>query len=148
MHSSVVKCLRSSSENRVSPTLIHILNRLNCENKNNYYSVLHCRQYGLLATLLETVLCAETMYWTVISCPLYCSKSVLICSSEFCSSAWWDWSLFCLEKQLFIVTDKSVFFMGASFLMYLKGNVLAVAKLKLFYSTVCADAWDYYRIIE
>lgn len=38
--------------------------------------------------------------------------------------------------------------MGASFLMYLKGNVLGVAKLKLFYSTVCVGAWDYYRITE
>lgn len=68
------------------PTLIHVLNWWNFKNKSNYYSVFHYRQYGLLATLLETALCAETMFWTVISCPLYCSKYVLMCFPEFCLS--------------------------------------------------------------
>lgn len=84
--SSSVHCPGPNSENRYLPTLIHMLNWWNFENKSNYYSVFHCRQYGLLATLLETALCAETMFWTVISCPLYCSKCVLIYFPEFCFS--------------------------------------------------------------
>lgn len=56
-------------EEAISHFSTHAKLRVSC------HSLSHCRQYGLLATSLETAPCAETTYWTAISCPLCCSKS-------------------------------------------------------------------------